>query len=84
MMERRSSGPQSTASGSTHVPLLKALYRLRFDRTGGIQTVGSRSKEQNRLRFITHLIRSHPDRRSGSDGHDLFETVHDGPFHRNR
>ena len=28
--------------------------------------------------------RSDLDRPSRSDGHDIFETVHDGPFHRNR
>ena len=26
----------------------------------------------------------HPDHPSRSDGHEMFETVHDGPFHRNR
>ena len=36
------------------------------------------------MRFITHLIRTPRDRWSRSDGHDLFETVHDGPFHHNR
>ena len=28
------------------------------------------------MHFITHLIRSHPDRQSRSNGHDIFETVH--------
>ena len=33
--------------------------------------------------FITLIYAAHPDRSSRSDGHDLSETVHDGPFHRN-
>ena len=34
--------------------------------------------------FKTLIFGSNRDRRSRSDGHDLIETVHDGPFHRNR
>ena len=34
--------------------------------------------------FKTLIYGSNRDRRSRSDGHDLIETVHDGPFHRNR
>ena len=46
--------------------------------------VGSRSDGGKRARFITVICADHPGRRSRSDGYDLFETVHDGPFHRNR
>ena len=34
--------------------------------------------------FKTPIYGSNRGRPSRSDGHDLFETVHDGPFHRNR
>ena len=34
--------------------------------------------------FKTLIYGSNRDRPSRSDGHDLIETVHDGPFHRNR
>ena len=49
----------------------------------------SRSSDQDPtdaiLSFFKTLIdRSNCDRQSRSDGHDLIETVHDGPFHRNR
>ena len=53
-------------------------------REGRISTVGSRFKGRDSRCFITHLIRPHPDPPSRSDGCDLTETVHDGPFHRNR
>ena len=33
--------------------------------------------------FITLITRLHPDPPSRSDGCDLIEMVHDGPFHRN-
>ena len=46
--------------------------------------VGSRSDDGKRARFIAVICADHPRRRSRSDGYDLFETVHDGPFHRNR
>ena len=34
--------------------------------------------------FLTFIYGSNRGRPSHSDGHDLIETVHDGPFHRNR
>ena len=34
--------------------------------------------------FITLIYAAHPDRSSRSDGHDLSETVDDGPFYDNR
>ena len=36
------------------------------------------------MRFIKASQRPHLDRPSRSDGYDLIETVHDGPFHCNR
>ena len=47
--------------------------RLDQDPTDGILRV-----------FKTLIFGSDRDCRSRSDGHDLIETVHDGPFHRNR
>ena len=46
--------------------------------------VGSRSNGDKSKRFYNAHLADHPDRSSRSDGHDMFETVHDGPFHRNR
>ena len=40
---------------------------------------GTRSKA-----FINAYQGLHPDCPSRSNGHDIFETVHDGPFHRSR
>ena len=34
--------------------------------------------------FYNASQRLHPDHRSRSNGHDIFETVHGGPFHRSR
>ena len=33
--------------------------------------------------FYNAYQQPHPDRRSRSNGHDIFEAVHGGPFHRN-
>ena len=46
--------------------------------------VGSRSNGGKSARFITVICADYLGCRSRSDGYDLFETVHDGPFHRNR
>ena len=49
-----------------------------------IATVRLRSKGRKSRRFIMHFIRAHPNHRSRSNRHDIFETVYRGPFHRNR
>ena len=46
--------------------------------------VGSRSNNDKSMCFYDCHRADHPDRSSRSDGHDMFETVHDGHFHRNR
>ena len=48
-----------------------------------IATVRSRSKGRNSRRFINASQTLHPDRPSRSIGHDIFKTVHGGPFHCN-
>ena len=46
--------------------------------------VRSRSDGGKRAHFITDICADHLGRRSRSDDYDLFETVHDGPYHCNR
>ena len=46
--------------------------------------VESRSNGDKSMHFYNCHRADHPDRSSRSDGHDMFETVHDGPFHRSR
>ena len=81
---RWSSGAVDHRRSITHVAFLKsyngrdastriASQPLDRDLRGDIWSV-----------FITLTSRLNHDRPSRSDGHDLIETVHDGPFHRNR
>ena len=84
MMDRRSSGLWPTASRSTHVPLLKTLERMRCDLAGSIVIAGSRSNGDKSRRFKTLIARIDLSPSSRSDGHEIFEMVHNGPFHRNR
>ena len=81
---RRSSAPRSTASRS-RTWLFKGSYN------GGDLTLemGSRALDRDptaarRCIFKRYSTRINPSPSSRSDGHDIFETVHDGPFHRNR
>ena len=64
--------------------ILKALQRLRCFGADRISAVRSRSKGRHLRRFITIIYGSNRGRLSRSDGHNLIETVHDRPFHRNR
>ena len=81
---RWSSGAVDHRRSITHVAFLKsyngrdattriASQPLDCDLRGDIWSV-----------FIMLTSRLNCDRPSRSDGHDLSETVHDGPFHRNR
>ena len=44
----------------------------------------TRSKGRDQTRFITHLNSRIQMLHPRSDGHNIFEMVHRGPFHRNR
>ena len=49
-----------------------------------IVIAGSRSNDDKSRRFKTLIARIDLSPSSRSDGHDIFKTVHRGPFHHNR
>ena len=74
----------TTGSPSVHVLKIKSYNGSDETRGGRILTVGSRFDGRDWMRFITLIKRSNLDTPSRSNGCEIIETVHYGPFHRNR
>ena len=72
--------PDPINAGALITSVIMVLIRSYGDHCDRQITIRRRKKGA----FYNVICVDHPGRRSRSDGYDLFETVHNGPFHHNR